>query len=150
MSKFKLPSKKQVNDLITFKYLNLNSGANRKGRVLSISFTEEYVLYEVYAFETGEIYNIKENQLVIDLKEKLIHTGDFPNQEPKMERETLRIRNVEVDVYDKVVIFTYKGKGDPDEALSDEIKIYAGGRPYKEFVDIDMDNPFTTIIVLEK
>jgi hypothetical protein len=87
---------------------------------------------------------------VDDLREKLIHTGDFPDQEPEMKKEILRIRNVEVKVYDKVAIFTYKGEGDPIEAVDDAIKSFAKGARYKEYVDINMDNPWSRIIVLEE
>jgi len=147
MSKFKLPSEKQVNDIVTFKYLNI-TGATRRGRIFSITFTEEFILYEVYAFETGEIHFIKESQLVDVSKNGLKHNPNTVHLDAD-KKEILRIRNVEVEVCDRVVIFTYRGKGDPDEALSDEIKIYAKGRPYQEFVDINPDNPWTTIIVFD-
>ncbi len=47
-------------------------------------------------------------------------------------------------------IITYRGDGDPVMALNDKIQEYTNGEMYWEFIDMNMDNPWTRIIVFGK
>ena len=47
----------------------------------------------------------------------------------------------------RVSILTYRGEGDPVRKLDDKIQEYTNGEPYWEFIDMNMDNPWTRIIV---
>jgi len=49
----------------------------------------------------------------------------------------------------KVVKITYTGDGDPVYQLADAIKKYTIGKNYKEFVDMNMDNPWVRIIEIK-
>jgi hypothetical protein len=47
----------------------------------------------------------------------------------------------------RVSILTYRGEVDPVSKLDDKIREYTNGEKYWEFVDMNMDNPWTRIIV---
>jgi hypothetical protein len=47
----------------------------------------------------------------------------------------------------RVSILTYRGDGDPVRKLDDKIREYTNGEKYCEFIDMNMDNPWTRIIV---
>ena len=47
----------------------------------------------------------------------------------------------------RVSILTYRGDGDPVRKLDDKIREYTNGEKYWEFIDTNMDNPWTRIIV---
>jgi hypothetical protein len=47
----------------------------------------------------------------------------------------------------RVSILTYSGEGDPVSKLDDKIREYTNGEKYWEFIDMNMDNPWTRIIV---
>jgi hypothetical protein len=47
----------------------------------------------------------------------------------------------------RVSILTYRGDGDPVIKLDDKIREYTNGEKYWEFIDMNMDNPWTRIIV---
>jgi len=50
----------------------------------------------------------------------------------------------------RVSILTYNGEGDPVMKLEEKVKEYTNGEQYSEFIDINMDNPWTRIIVFGK
>jgi len=47
----------------------------------------------------------------------------------------------------RVSILTYRGDGDPVKQLDDKIQQYTNGKQYWEFIDMNMDNPWTRIII---
>ncbi len=47
----------------------------------------------------------------------------------------------------RVSILTYRGAGDPVRKLDEKIREYTNGEQYWEFIDMNMDNPWTRIIV---
>jgi hypothetical protein len=47
----------------------------------------------------------------------------------------------------RVSILIYRGDGDPVRKLDDKIREYTNGEQYWEFIDMNMDNPWTRIIV---
>jgi hypothetical protein len=47
----------------------------------------------------------------------------------------------------RVSILTYRGADDPVRKLDDKIREYTNGEKYWEFIDMNMDNPWTRIIV---
>lgn len=47
----------------------------------------------------------------------------------------------------KAAILTYKGEGDPVKKLDDKISEYTKNDKYWEFIDMNMDNPWTRVIV---
>ena len=65
--------------------------------------------------------------------------------------EDVTINEVEYDLENnekgKLVIFIYPGPKDPVKVLDSAIKIYTDGNDYYEFVDINMDNPWTRVII---
>lgn len=50
----------------------------------------------------------------------------------------------------RVSILIYRGEGDPVNHLDDKIREYTNGEQYWEFIDVNMDNPWTRIIVFGK
>jgi hypothetical protein len=65
--------------------------------------------------------------------------------------------NVDIDIKvfvcdennSEVVKFTYNGSGDVVRDLDAAIKKYTVGKEYNEFVDMNMDNPWTRIITIK-
>ena len=47
----------------------------------------------------------------------------------------------------KIAMFMYTGKGDPVLALDEAVRLYVGLKGHMEFIDINMDNPWTRVIV---
>ena len=47
----------------------------------------------------------------------------------------------------RVSILTYRGEGDPVMKLNKKIEEYTKGEKYWEFVDMNMDNTWTRVIV---
>ncbi len=54
------------------------------------------------------------------------------------------------ELYTKVAIFTYSGEEDPvrhiDKAIAQYVSDY---KSYKQFVDMNMDNPWVRIVTIE-
>ena len=48
-----------------------------------------------------------------------------------------------------ISILTYVGSGDPVENLNTKIKEHTKGKQYHEFIDMNMDNPWTRNIVFD-
>lgn len=49
----------------------------------------------------------------------------------------------------EIIIFQAYTNSDPVSMLDKAIEEYADGRPYKEFIDMNMDNPWMRIIILD-
>ena len=47
----------------------------------------------------------------------------------------------------RVAILTYKGENDPVKEIDDELQKYVGDRKYWEFIDMNMDNSWTRVLV---
>lgn len=47
----------------------------------------------------------------------------------------------------KIGVFTYNGVGDPVKHLDDAVYDYVGDKPFNEFIDADMDNPWVRVII---
>jgi hypothetical protein len=47
----------------------------------------------------------------------------------------------------RVAILTYKGEGDVVLEMNNELQKYVGDKKYWEFIDINMDNPWTRVVV---
>jgi hypothetical protein len=47
----------------------------------------------------------------------------------------------------RVAILTYIGDGDPCRLLDKTIQEYTHGKNYKEFIDMNMDNPWVRTII---
>lgn len=47
----------------------------------------------------------------------------------------------------RVAILTYNGDGDPVMELDEKIKEYTKGKEYREFIDMNMDNPRVRVII---
>ncbi len=68
-----------------------------------------------------------------------------------VEIEELRKTNIYGKV--RVVILTYKGEGDPVKEIDDKLQRYVDDnnvykdKKYWEFVDRNMDNPWTRVVV---
>lgn len=48
----------------------------------------------------------------------------------------------------KVAVFKFYGDEDPVIALDKAVSAYVGHRSYTQFVDINMDNPWTRVVIL--
>ena len=49
----------------------------------------------------------------------------------------------------KLAIFLYSGEGDPVIALDEAVKKYVGHEPASQFIDINSDNPWVTLVISE-
>jgi hypothetical protein len=47
----------------------------------------------------------------------------------------------------KVGILIYTGAGDPVKHLNEAVHNYVGTKPYNEFIDANMDNPWVRVII---
>lgn len=61
--------------------------------------------------------------------------------------EEITIEEFKNDNSKRVSILTYRGEGDPVNKLNEKIREYTNSEKYWEFVDMNMDNPWTRIIV---
>lgn len=48
----------------------------------------------------------------------------------------------------KIAVFNFIGSGDPVQHLNDAIVEYVGQKPYNEFIDMNMDNPWIRIVTI--
>lgn len=61
--------------------------------------------------------------------------------------EDITIEELKNNNSKRVTILTYRGEGDPIIKLNNKIIEYTNSEPYCEFVDMNMNNPWTRIIV---
>lgn len=47
----------------------------------------------------------------------------------------------------RVAIIRYKGEGDPVMEIDNKLRKYVGNKKCWEFVDMNMDNPWTRVVV---
>jgi hypothetical protein len=63
----------------------------------------------------------------------------------------VKIQESEFDLADggkgKIAILLYVGEEDPVGPLDEAVRNYVGHHGYMEFIDINMDNPWTRVIV---
>ena len=62
-------------------------------------------------------------------------------------KEEITIEELKSNGSKRVAILNYRGEGDPVRKLDDKIQEYTNGEKYWEFIDMNMDNPWTRIIV---
>lgn len=46
-----------------------------------------------------------------------------------------------------LAVFIYTGSANPKEVLDEAIRIFTDGRGYHEFIDANLDNPWTPVIL---
>jgi len=63
----------------------------------------------------------------------------------------IKIQESELDLTQerkgKIAVITYLGEDDPVETLNQAVYTYTQGKMYSEFIDINMDNPWTRVIM---
>jgi hypothetical protein len=59
----------------------------------------------------------------------------------------IKIEEFEQNGNKRISILTYQGDGDPVIKLNEKMIEYTKGQKYWEFIDMNMDNPFTRVIV---
>ena len=47
----------------------------------------------------------------------------------------------------KIAVITYLGEEDPVEKLDQAVSIYVGTKGHNQFIDINMDNPWTRVVM---
>jgi hypothetical protein len=78
---------------------------------------------------------------------KEIHRLKGIIQDETTEREEITVEELKRDIRQRVAILTYRGDGDPVSKLDKKVREYTNGKEYWEFIDMNMDNPWTRIIV---
>lgn len=66
------------------------------------------------------------------------------------ELDYVRINESEYDLErgkGKVAVLMYTGSADPKAVLDEAVRIYTNQNSYHEFIDINMDNPWTRVIM---
>jgi hypothetical protein len=65
----------------------------------------------------------------------------------------VKIQESEIDLKNgdkgKMAIFMYVGEEDPVAILDAVVSTYVGHKGYNQYIDINMDNPWTRVIVSE-
>ena len=46
-----------------------------------------------------------------------------------------------------ITVFIYSGSADPKAVLDEAVRIYTNGNGYHEFIDANLDNPWTRVIM---
>lgn len=63
----------------------------------------------------------------------------------------VKIQESEFDLADggkgKIAMLIYIGEGDPVGTLDQAVRAYVGHHSFMEFIDINMDNPWTRMVV---
>ena len=65
--------------------------------------------------------------------------------------EQIRIQESEISLTrnrkGKIAVITYLGEEDPVAKLDQAVSTYVGTKGYNQFIDINMDNPWTRVVM---
>ena len=80
---------------------------------------------------------------------ELIVAGEEIDLNTSAISDDIDVQEFVCDENNKVILkITYNGSGDVVKHLNDAVKRCVAGRNYKEFVDMNMDNPWWRLIII--